>query len=101
MRFAVVDFHWQVPLDFPSQSVGFWASGWRFHVVLIMWQVLVQLLRHNAPHQGNGGEDGSPLTACGRRGGPVFSARARCVISLSSVPHEGTAGLKAVATDPP
>ena len=75
----------------PSQSVGKWTSSWRSwdrHVVHIPWQVLVQLLRHKA-RQANGGEDGPPLAACGRRRRPAFTSMGGVVVSSAAAKNPG------------
>ena len=76
----------------PSESVGKSNSSWPLldrHVVLILWQVLVQLLRHKA-RQGNGGEEGPPLAACGtslRR--PAFRSLDGVVVSSAAADNRG------------
>ena len=54
----------------------------------ILWQVLVQLLRHKA-RQGNGGEDGPPLAACGRRRRPAFTWLDGVVVSSAAADNRG------------
>ena len=75
----------------PSQSVGKSNSSWPLldrHVVLILWQVLVQLLRHKAP-QGNGGEEGPPLSARGRRRRTACTWLDAVVVSSAAADNRG------------
>ena len=75
----------------PSQSVGKSNSSWPLldrHVVLILWQVLVQLLRHKA-RQGNGGEEGPPLAACGSLRRPAFTSLDGVVVSSAAADNRG------------
>ena len=62
------------------------------HVVLILWQVLVQLLCHKA-RQGNGGEEGPPLAACGSlRRRPAFTSLDGVVVSSAAADNRGAGG---------